>query len=205
MSDEETTTGVQLAECFSKNPLVSEEVLDEGMLRDSDNDDAKPSAVKKPPPPAPTPPKPQKKSTLRPESVRMAMALNLHQPGSRNKAMGPARKAKAKRGGGGQKKQTTSTRTSPPSPPPPRKVGGEDDDDNDDLKPPASKVPAPSPLKSPSLEDSGEDSIEDNTDVDKEELPDSEPVNNSTVVVESRPGTGPGPHPGPGPQTSSQK
>ena len=31
MSDEETTTGVQLAECVSnKNPLVSEEVLTEG-------------------------------------------------------------------------------------------------------------------------------------------------------------------------------
>ena len=42
MSDEETTAGVQLAERVSKkNPLVSGEVLNEGMLGDSDNDDAK--------------------------------------------------------------------------------------------------------------------------------------------------------------------
>ena len=82
MSGEETSTGVQLAECFSKNPLVSEEVLDESMLGDSDNDDAKLPAVKKPPPPAPTPPKPPKKSTLRPDSVGMAVALNSHRPAS---------------------------------------------------------------------------------------------------------------------------
>ena len=90
MSDEETTAGVQLAEHVSnKNPLVSEEILNGGMLGDSDNDDAKLPAVMKPPPPAPTPLKPQKKSTLRPDSVGMAMTLNLHQPGSRKEATGP--------------------------------------------------------------------------------------------------------------------
>ena len=60
MSDEETATGVQLEERISnKNPLVSEEVP--AMISkfgDSDNDDAKPSAVKEPPPPDHTPPNP---------------------------------------------------------------------------------------------------------------------------------------------------
>ena len=87
--------------------------------------------------------------------------------------------------GGGQKQQATSTRTSPPSPPPPRKVGGEDNDGDDDLKPAASKAPAPTSVKPPSLEGSGEDSIEDDTDVNEVELPDSEPVNTSTTFVES--------------------
>ena len=59
------------------------------MLGDSDNDDAKPPAVKKPPLPAPTPPKPQKKSTLRPDSVGMAVALNSHRPGIRMEDTGP--------------------------------------------------------------------------------------------------------------------
>ena len=134
MSDEETTTGVQLAERVSnKNPLVSEEVLNEGMPGDSDNDEKKPPAIEKPSPPAPTPPKPRKKnSTLRPDSAGMAVALNSHRPGPRMKDTGPRRKKKEKRGGGGQKKQqaTCTTSTSPPSPPPPRKDGEEDDDVN---------------------------------------------------------------------------
>ena len=82
MSDEEATTGVQLAERVSnKNPLVSEEVPAVISAGDSDNDDKKPPAVKKPPLPVPTPPRPPKKSTLRPDSVVMAVALNSHRPG----------------------------------------------------------------------------------------------------------------------------
>ena len=76
--------------------------------------------------------------------------------------------------------------TSPPSPPPPRKGGREDDDDDDDdLKPPASKEAAPSSLKSSLSEGGGDDIIEDNTDIDEEDLPDSEPVSTSMTVVES--------------------
>ena len=90
MSDEETTTGVQLAERVSnKNPLVSEEVPAMISAGDSDNDDKKPPAIKKSPPPAHTPPRPQKKSTLRPDSVGMAVALNSHRPGIRMEDTGP--------------------------------------------------------------------------------------------------------------------
>ena len=150
MSDEDTSTGVQLERVSNKNPLVYDQA--------------------------------PKKSTLRPDSAGMAVALNLHRPGPRKKDTGPRRK-KEKRGGG-LKKQATSTPTSPPSPPSPRE-GGEDDVDDDDLKIPASKEPAPSYLKSPSLEGSGEDIIEDDTDVVEEEEPDSEPADTSTTVVES--------------------
>ena len=103
------------------------------------------------------------------------------------KEAGPACKKKAKRGGGGQKKQATSTRTSPPSPPPLRKGGGEDDVDDDDLKPPASKVPANMSLKSSSPKGSGKGIIDDDTDIDEEVLPDSEPPDSGTTgqVVES--------------------
>ena len=90
MSDEETTTGVQLAKRVSnKNPLVSEEVPAVISAGDSDNDDKKPPAVKKPPLPVPTPPRPPKKSTLRPDSVVMAVALNSHRPGIRMMDTGP--------------------------------------------------------------------------------------------------------------------
>ena len=89
MSDEEATTGVQLAKRVSnKNPLVSEEVPAVISPGDSDNGDKKPPAVKKSPLPGPTPPKPQKKSILRPDSVGMAVALNSHRPGIRMEETG---------------------------------------------------------------------------------------------------------------------
>ena len=116
MSDEEATTGVQLAErVFNKYPLVSGEIHNEGMLGDSDNDDAKPSAVKKPPLPAPAPPRPPKKSILRPDGVGMTVALNSHRPGRLMRETGPRSKKKEKRGGG-QEQQSPPTPTSPPSP-----------------------------------------------------------------------------------------
>ena len=155
-SDEEVAAGVQLEPVSKENPLVSEG-----------------------PSPAPTPLKPRKKTTLRPDSVGMAVALNSHRPLVRKKTGG--------RGKGGQKKQSPPTFTSPSSTSQLRKGGEEDDGDDNDLKPPASKELAPTPPKSPSLEGGGKDIIDDDTDVDEEELPDSEPPDSGTTrqVVES--------------------
>ena len=101
------------------------------------------------------------------------------------KEEGPACKKKANRGVGGKQKQAASTPTSPPSPLPPVKCGREGDVDDNDLKPPASKVPANTSLKSSSPKGSGKDIIDDGTDVDEEELPDSEPPDSGTTVAES--------------------
>ena len=146
MSDEETTTGVQLAERVSnKNPLAKRGGGGRG------NTSASPGA-------APS----------RAVAFKKVSSLLSSFGSSKSDTAGPSK------GEGGGKpaathnadfkrasKVTTSTSDSPPSPPPPGKGGREDDDEDDDLKPSASKEPTPSPLKSTLLKGSGKDTIKD--------------------------------------------